>query len=188
MEKISISLLKKENNFSYTYNHCQAVSKYSAFLAQEINLNQEKIEGIKIAAVLHDIGKIAVPHFILHKPERLTKEEFEVIKLHPSVGYNILKGTGLNKKIHLNSILYHHERYDGQGYPEGLKGEEIPLEARIVGIADAFDAMTSKRPYNKALSIERGLKELKDNAGSQFDPYLVEVFVNSQYFRRSINE
>jgi HD-GYP domain-containing protein (c-di-GMP phosphodiesterase class II) len=128
--------------------------------------------------LLHDVGKIGVPDSILNKPSKLTDEEFEVIKQHPTLGKNILEHMSSIKDV-LEYVEYHQERFDGKGYPEGLKGEEIPLGARIVSVADAFHAMTSSRPYRKTpLTLEQAIVELRENSGTQFDPIIVDVFVS----------
>jgi HD-GYP domain-containing protein (c-di-GMP phosphodiesterase class II) len=128
--------------------------------------------------LLHDIGKIGISEKILNKPGKLTTEEWEVIKSHPQVGANIVSHTPQLAPC-LTAILYHHERHDGLGYPKGLKGEEIPLEARILALADAFAAMTSERAYSNALTFEDALEEIKRGAGTQFDPQLVEIFCSA---------
>jgi HD-GYP domain-containing protein (c-di-GMP phosphodiesterase class II) len=134
------------------------------------------LKNIKYGALLHDIGKVGVDLSILNKPGRLTDEEYEIIKTHPMQGYEIIKPIKfLQDKF--AAIKYHHERWDGTGYPEGLKGEEIPLEARIVSVADTFDAMTSTRSYRKALDKEIAIEEIKKNAGKQFDPRVVAAFL-----------
>ena len=130
------------------------------------------------AALLHDIGKIGVPDKVLNKKGKLSAEDWEAIKSHPRLGANIV-GNIPNLVPCINSILHHHERWDGGGYPEGLKGEEISMEARILAIADSFEAMTSTRPYRAALCSEKVIKELRRCAGSQFDPGLVEVFIGN---------
>jgi HD-GYP domain-containing protein (c-di-GMP phosphodiesterase class II) len=137
-----------------------------------------EISKLETCALLHDIGKIGVSDKILNKPGKLTAEEWEAIKTHPQVGVNIVSQA--HQLAHcLPGILHHHERYDGNGYPQGLKGEEIPFEARILAVADAFAAMTSIRSYSDALSTEEALAEIKRGAGKQFDPYLAEVFCSA---------
>lgn len=126
--------------------------------------------------MLHDIGKVAIDENILNKPGKLIDEEWEKIKRHPEIGYRIL--SSVNDMAEMSEyVLAHHERWDGKGYPKGLKGEEIPLKSRIIAIADAFDAMTSERAYRSALSKEIAVEELIKNAGIQFDPELVKIFV-----------
>ena len=159
----------------YTYSHWQKVKEYAVLLAEALKLEPPEISKLETCALLHDIGKIGISDKILNKQDKLTAEEWEIIKTHPQVGVNI---AGHSRQLApcLAGILHHHERYDGSGYPKGLKGEEIPLEARILAIADAFAAMTSVRSYSNALSIEEALAEIKREAGKQFDPRLAEVF------------
>ena len=160
----------------YTYGHSKKVSTYAVALAEAIGLSPDDVSKISTAALLHDVGKIGIPDRILNKKGKLTDEEWEAIKVHPRLGANIAGNVpGLVPCV--SGILYHHERWDGSGYPEGLKGEAIPMDARILGIADAFAAMTSARPYREALCEEKVMKRLEQGAGKQFDPGLVEVFL-----------
>ncbi|ABR47375.1 metal dependent phosphohydrolase [Alkaliphilus metalliredigens QYMF] len=160
----------------YTQNHSSRVAKVTVEFSKDLGLAEDLIESMHYGALLHDIGKIGVLDEILNKPGALTREEFAIIKEHPVKGINILAPMELEKDV-LNIIRYHHERYDGMGYPEKLRGNEIPLTARIVSIVDAWDAMTSNRAYRKKLSSEEVTQELKKGKGSQFDPYLVEKFI-----------
>ncbi|MBS3995591.1 MAG: PAS domain S-box protein [Alkaliphilus sp.] len=156
--------------------HSKRVSMFSEEIGIAYNLSKDEIKNLKVAGELHDIGKIAVDDSILNKIEKLTEEEWKEIKKHPETGFRIISTT--NEYINISeTICTHHERWDGKGYPNGLKGEEIPLEARIVAIADAYDAMTSQRPYREPLSREEAAEELKRNAGTQFDPAIVKVFL-----------
>lgn len=161
---------------SYTNGHSLRVTLYSMILAKELNLDNTYLEDIEIAGLLHDIGKIAMPKNILCKNGRLTDEEFFVMKSHPARGEKIVINI---KKLHIIAewVKSHHEKYDGTGYPDGLKGEEIPLPGRIIALADTYDAMTSTRPYRTALSHEVAMSEIKRCAGTQFDPKLAELFV-----------
>jgi putative nucleotidyltransferase with HDIG domain len=162
----------------YTANHSENVAYYAKKIAQEMNLSKMTCEHIYIGGLLHDIGKIGVPEAILTKPSRLTNEEFVIIKKHPVIGYNMLKHiTKFKKNGILNIILHHHERYDGQGYPRSIAGVKIPLAARIMAVADSFDAMTSKRVYRSELDLEYTIDEIRKNAGKQFDPEVVNVFL-----------
>ena len=161
----------------YTYGHSRKVNSYAIALAKAIELPNDEITKISASASLHDVGKIGIPDDILNKKGNFTEEDWKIIKAHTKLGASIIGSVpGLVSCI--PAVLYHHEHYDGSGYPEGLKGDEIPLEARILAIADAFSAMTSVRPYRGPLSFEQAIEELKRNAGTQFDPKLVEVFIN----------
>ncbi len=162
---------------AYTYGHSKGVSKYATEIAEALGFSEDDIAKIRAAGLLHDIGKIGVPDSILMKPGALNEEEWEQIRAHPETGVSILKhAQGLSDC--LAAVQYHHERYDGNGYPSGLRGKHIPLEARILAIADAYDAMTSFRPYREGrLAQEDALEELRRCADTQFDGELVEVFV-----------
>jgi energy-coupling factor transport system substrate-specific component len=141
-----------------------------------MGMDEESVKNINFIALLHDIGKIGVPDAVLNKPAALTDEEYAIIKQHPTTGYDILKDIRIIPDVHLGA-LYHHERYDGTGYPHGLKGEDIPLIARIIAIADTYDAMTSNRAYRKALTNDIVISEMEKNKGKQFDPALAELFI-----------
>jgi putative nucleotidyltransferase with HDIG domain/PAS domain S-box-containing protein len=160
----------------WTKGHSERVTNYAIAIAKEIGLKEKDIETLHTAALLHDIGKIGTYDVILDKPGRLTHEEFELVKTHPAKGEEILKPITQLKKI-LPIIRHHHERIDGKGYPDGLKGEEIPLCARILYVADSFDAMTADRPYRPAPGLEYAISELKKYSGVQFDPKVVETFL-----------
>ena len=163
---------------TYTYGHSKKISKYVAYIAEAMGYSPEDIEQIRVTALLHDIGKIGIADHILNKSGYLTPEDFEPIKAHPDKGVAILKHVD-DLKGCLPGVQYHHEHYDGTGYPSGLKGDSIPLDARILAVADAYDAMTSKRPYRLwQASQEEAIKELESCAGTQFDPEIVRVFVN----------
>ncbi len=161
----------------YTHGHSLKVSKYSEIIAKNLGLNEKVTMTIVEGALIHDIGKIGIPDGILLKPGKLTDYEYKIIKTHPVIGKNILEPLKKNFGKIIDITYYHHERYDGNGYPEGLKGEEIPLEVRIVAVADSFDAMTSDRAYRKGMSIKEGVKELIKNKGRQFDPQIVDCFI-----------
>lgn len=159
----------------WTKGHSERVMNFAAEIAKEMGMPEIFVEKVKIAGLLHDIGKIGILEALLEKPEKISDEEFPPMRLHPEKGVAILSPIKQLREV-LPAILYHHERYDGQGYPAGLLGEDIPLQARIVTVADAFDAMVSDRPYKKGFSIKKALKVLKDGAGSQFDPEVVRCF------------
>ena len=162
-----------------TYGHSQKVSKYASDIAAELGYSEEKISTIHTAGLLHDIGKIGVSDKILVKNGPLNDEEWEMIRTHPTMGVSILKHVDSIRDC-LPSVQYHHERYDGTGYPQGLKGENIPMDARIIAVADAFDAMTSSRPYrNRVLATKQAMEELIRCSGTQFDPKIVTAFVKT---------
>jgi len=161
---------------AYTRGHSNRVAQCSVAIGKKLGLSEKELKNIDYMALLHDIGKIGVPDNILNKPFSLTEDEYAVMKKHPTKGYDILKNFSAIPDLHYG-ILYHHERYDGKGYPGGLKGEEIPFQARIIAIADTYDAMTSDRAYRKALPLDVVIEEFVENRGIQFDPQLVDVFL-----------
>ncbi len=160
-----------------TERHCKRVARYATVLAHRMGVDKDYIKDIRYGALLHDIGKIGISDSLLLKPGRLTPEEMEEIKKHPLIGANILKGIDYFTRA-IEIVLYHHERWDGTGYPVGLTGDKIPLSARIFAVVDAFDAMTTHRPYRKKMSMEAALKEIKKAAGTQFDPQVVKAFLS----------
>lgn len=153
----------------YTAGHSQRVSDMALALSEFLGLDKKEIEKIHIAAHLHDIGKIGIPDCVLNKPEKLSEEEWAAMKRHPGIGADILSKSRHLKELK-DIVLYHHERFDGKGYPEGLKGEEIPLGARIIAICDSIDAMTSDRGYRSAYSLDHCYEEIKKNLGQMYDP------------------
>jgi putative two-component system response regulator len=162
----------------YTRGHSNRVSLYSFAIAREAGcLDRKELETLVHAALLHDVGKIGISDAILRKPGKLSEDEFKVIKDHPAIGWNILKNVSMLPGISWVA-RWHHERYDGSGYPDGISGEAIPQMVRIVSIADSYDAMTSDRSYRKALSEDRAIMELKAGKGRQFDPYLADVAID----------
>jgi len=165
----------------YTKGHCVRVKKIAKTIGEEMKLNEEKLLFLEYGSLLHDIGKIGIPEKILKKPSSLTKEEFEIIKNHPDIGANILKTIDYFSPI-IPMIKYHHENFDGTGYPEGLKGYEIPLEARILSISDKFDALTSKRPYRDAYTIPQALNIIQEISGTQLDPEIVNLFIEKKIY------
>jgi diguanylate cyclase (GGDEF)-like protein/putative nucleotidyltransferase with HDIG domain len=153
---------------SYTRSHSETVSETCGLIAEELGLPPERVARLRLAGLLHDIGKIGIPDAILQKPAALTDEEFEVMKTHSKLGYRIVRGAELEQEAEW--ILHHHERLDGRGYPDGLSGDAVPLESRIILVADAFEAMTSDRPYRRGQPERTALAELARHAGTQFDP------------------
>ena len=160
-----------------TREHCDRMVEYAEKMAQRVGMNEQEVDNVRRAAMLHDIGKLGISDAILLKPGKLTPEEYEAVKKHPVIGADIVSVAGFLKDI-VPFILCHHERYDGGGYPRGLKGEEIPLGARILAVVDVYEALTSDRPYHKAISKEEAIKILNSGAGSQFDSKIVDVFLN----------
>lgn len=160
-------------------HHSERVASLAMMLARRLGMDEKEQKMIFIAGLLHDIGKMVVPSSILFKPGELTGDEWEEMKKHPVFTFNILSSVPQMKDIS-RMALYHHERYDGRGYPEGLEGEDIPLGARILAVADSFDAMTSHRVYKPAKPLREALGELGRCAGTQFDPLLVDVFLAIQ--------
>ncbi|MHC4662779.1 MAG: HD domain-containing phosphohydrolase [Planctomycetota bacterium] len=160
----------------YTRGHSERVTHYAMMLGEELALDREKLKILKLASLLHDIGKIGIPEAILNKPSSLTEEEFDTIRAHPSVGANIIKNMARLDEVH-DIVLSHHERWDGGGYPRRLTGDDVPLLARILAIADSYDAMTSKRPYRDGLPSDKVLGEFDYGRGTQFDEALVEIFI-----------
>lgn len=166
-----------ESRDKYTGTHSVNVQKISVQIGKQLNLSPNEIEELSIAAVLHDIGKIGVPEQILSKQGKLTQEEYEKVKAHPRMGCETIKDIPRLRNI-AKYILHHHERFDGGGYPEGLKGKEIPLLSRIISIADVYDALTSDRVYRKRLTSLGAVLLMKEGKGSQFDPELLEIFIS----------
>ncbi|AAR34334.1 GAF domain-containing protein [Geobacter sulfurreducens] len=165
----------------WTKGHSERVMHISTRIAKEMGLSEQEVEQIRLGGLLHDIGKIGVIEALLEKPALLSEDEFPPMRLHPEKGVAILAPIAQLKEV-LPVILYHHERLDGSGYPEGLTGDHIPLGARIVAVADSFDAMVSERPYKHANTLTEALEELRAGAGSQFDPVVVECF--ARYVKR----
>ncbi|MGN0427328.1 MAG: HD-GYP domain-containing protein [Agathobacter sp.] len=161
---------------SYTNGHSTRVAQYSVMLAKKMGYSKDALERVQYAALLHDIGKIGIPVEIINKPAKLTDEEYEIIKTHPVIGSNILNEITELPDISIGA-RYHHERYDGKGYPDHLKEMEIPEIARIVGVADAYDAMSSKRSYRDVLPQEVVRKEIEKGRDSQFDPKIADVML-----------
>ncbi len=174
MIKTIMNKLHKENIKEEM--HSKKVSELCQKIGKKMGLSEYEIRKLKVAGLLHDIGKIVLPEYICTKSGRLTKKEWDEMKRHPEIGYRIINS--YHKMTELaEAILSHHERWDGTGYPKGLKGRDIPLKARIISLADSFDAMTSERPYRESFSEEEALDEIKKNSGIQFDPEICRIFV-----------
>ena len=170
-----------------TGSHMWRMADYCALLARKAGFNEEEVERIRLAAPMHDTGKIGIPDSILKAPRKLTPEEWEIMKQHPTIGSDIL-GNSKSPLFQMASeiALAHHERWDGSGYPNGLVGEEIPITARIVALADVFDALTMERPYKKAWPLQEAYDYIRENAGSHFDPNLVNLFITQDEEIRAI--
>jgi len=160
----------------YTRGHCQRVSAYAVEIGTRLALPDHTMRDLELAAILHDIGKIGIDEAILRKPTRLTFEEMQAMHEHPAIGERILRSVEPLQLV-ASYIIYHHEHYDGRGYPNGARGEEIPLIARIISVADAYDSMSSRRPYRETLPEAESLTRLRTKAGSQFDPQIVSIFL-----------
>ena len=161
----------------YTYNHSLNVARYSSILATAAGLSEEQVGIIYEAALLHDIGKISIPETILSKTSSLTIDEFALMRNHVNNSIDIIRHLPSMDYL-IPAVVGHHERWDGKGYPRGISGEEIPITARCLAIADSFDAMTTSRPYRGAMSTDYAAHQIEENAGTQFDPLLAHVFVN----------
>ncbi|MGN0687561.1 MAG: HD-GYP domain-containing protein [Oscillospiraceae bacterium] len=173
-------MIALQNYDDYTYKHCLRVAMLSTSVAYELGLSKEETKEVIISALLHDIGKSNIDHDIIIKPSKLTEEEYNEIKRHPYIGYNILKGSGnaYNGNI-LSGVLFHQEKYDGSGYPTGIKGKEIPLIARIIAVCDVFDALTSNRPYRKPWSVAEAEEYIFGGCGSHFDFDVTSAFMRA---------
>lgn len=192
-EELSFTLIEvlemaNQLNDEDTGDHVKRLGMYSTLLSEKANVSKETRESIKRFSSLHDIGKVAIPSEILKKPSKLTEDEFKKVKEHVNIGYDLVKKLKLGK-IAENIVKYHHEKWDGSGYPSGLKGEEIPLEARIVAIVDVYDALRQKKSHREALSHIEALKMIKEERGRSFDPELVDIFVkNDKEFEKIYEE
>jgi diguanylate cyclase (GGDEF)-like protein/putative nucleotidyltransferase with HDIG domain len=174
---ISAILLTLTNKHITEKRHSVEVSHLCKQIGIELKISEEDLKELEQAGLFHDIGKIAIPDNILNKPGKLTDEEYEIIKTHTQVGYQILRAADEYSDLAIHA-LHHHERWDGKGYPSGLKGNNIPLFSRIICVVDAYEAMTADRPYRKAMQCESAIIELNRCAGTQFDPNLVDIFIN----------
>lgn len=174
LESMALLLEAKD---PYTHGHSQRVSNYSVLAATRMGMSQPDVETLRLGAALHDIGKIGVKDAVLSKTDKLTGEEWEVIKKHPVIGYDVLAPVRFLTREHLELVRSHHERIDGLGYPDGLKGDELSPKVRVIAVADAYDAMTSGRAYRKKLTLEFVVSELKRCSNAQFDPVIAQQFV-----------
>jgi putative nucleotidyltransferase with HDIG domain len=162
----------------YTGGHSESIADLAAAVAQELGLSPAEVQNLRVAALLHDIGKVAIPDGILHKPGPLEPEEWAVVRKHPDIGARILASARHLWPV-IPIVRHHHERWDGRGYPDGLSGEAIPLGARILAVVDAYAAMTDVRPYRTPLPVDLALQELRRCAGTQFDPQIVDAFLRT---------
>jgi len=160
----------------YTAGHSRRVMEYSVDIGKRMGMDENDIEQLKKSALLHDIGKIGVPDAVLHKKGVLSNVEYSIIKAHSEIGATILKSIKSFEHL-VPAVYHHHEMFNGGGYPSGIKGEQIPLHARIIAVADSFDAITSNRPYRNAFPIKEAMLELEQNKGIQFDPYIADIFI-----------
>ena len=172
---------------NYTFGHSMRVCYFAMVLGKELKLNDNQIYDLQLASLFHDIGKIGTPDAVLNKPARLNDEEFKIMKQHPQQSYEILKDFDVFEKV-AKYAKHHHERFDGRGYPDKMKGEKIPLFSRIILICDTFDAMTSTRAYRKGLPYEVAYQELIEFSGTQFDPKLVRHFISGMRKEESKHE
>ncbi len=183
MQKVSVNYLDflkvliyiLESKEPYTSGHSERVSVYSDLIAQELHLTSQEKEDLQIATLLHDIGKVGLSNRLLQKTQLSEKDSLD-IRLHPVKGVHLIEPLAFSHTI-ISAIRHHHERWDGNGYPDGLMGDDIPLLARIISLADSYDAMISDRPYRQGLSLNKVQEEIEVNAGSQFDPKIVKVFL-----------
>lgn len=175
-QTITILVNIAEMKDPYTVGHQKRVSQLATAIAKKMNLPEEKVEFVRIASLIHDIGKVSVPSEILNKPSKLTDSEYALIKTHPAVSYKYIKDIDFPRKV-ADIILQHHEKMNGTGYPNGLRNREILLEAKIVSVADVVESMDHKRPYRPALGIDKALEEISKNKGKLYDPAVVETCI-----------
>lgn len=177
LETVRLLIRVLENKDEYTREHCERVTKLCLNIGSALGLSMEEMLQLEFGGLLHDIGKIALPNEIINKEGELTQQEYDIVKLHPVVGSQLIKDITYLAPSRL-VLLQHHERMDGKGYPMGLAGDEIDIKARILAVADAYDAMTSSRPYRKAgMTVEEAICELELNKGTQFDKEIVDTFI-----------
>lgn len=183
VRKLLVTLYEKSNE---TEEHSKRIEKYCHAIGCELQLSSTEMDALYLLALLHDIGKVGIHSSILKKPSKLTAEELEEMERHPEIGYQIAKATPELADV-ADLILSHHERWDGNGYPRGLKGEEIPLVCRIISVVDAFDAMTNDRVYRKAMTVDEAILEIERNAGKQFDPLVARILTGIIMRREKIS-
>lgn len=176
IESLAMALDERDQ---YTHGHARRVTCLALILHEKINPRESDTEVLRLSSILHDIGKVGIPDSVLLKPGKLTDAEFELIRKHPAQGCHILQPMETDRRIQaiMKNIRHHHERYDGNGYPDGLQGENIPFFSRIIAVADSFDAMTSNRPYRDGMELSQALSEIKKGRGTQFDPRLCDIFL-----------
>lgn len=188
-------LAKIEQKDYFTSNHCRKTAYYAIKLGYNMRLNEKEMTALELSAALHDIGKINVPDAILLKPDVLTEKEYEIVKKHSVWGAEIFELIFSDEEVKVDdrmqkefkretifvtkTIRHHHERFDGKGYPDGLKGDKIPIYSQIISVADAYDAMTSNRPYRQAMEMKKAVDILKSEKGKQFRPQMIDMFINS---------
>lgn len=178
LETIRMLAAAVEARDPYTGNHLERVTRYALAIASILGWSGDQLKQVEMGAILHDIGKINIQDAILRKPGSLTPEEWQHMKTHPVVGSQILGGISFLEPV-VPYVRCHHERFDGNGYPDGLKGTDIPAGGRLIAVADTFDAITTRRPYKEAMSVEHAVQELRAKTGSQFDPQMVEAFLTA---------
>jgi len=176
MIELAVAIEEKDG---YTSDHCQRIKEISLMIGKKLELESSQLMRLNMASFLHDLGKVKIPINILQKPSKLTTEEWEVMKLHPIYGKEILAETGITLLVEAGEIVaQHHERFDGKGYPLGLKGNEISIEAAIITVADSYDAMTTDRVYRKGMPKEKAIEEIKNCRGTMYHPLIVDTFIS----------
>ncbi|GKU85201.1 HD domain-containing phosphohydrolase [Niallia sp. NCCP-28] len=176
MMELALAIEEKDG---YTIDHCKRIKEISLMIGKELELKSRQLMRLNMASFLHDLGKVKVPLQILQKPGKLTSEEWEVMKLHPIYGKEILSDTGITLLVEAGEIVaQHHERFDGKGYPLGLSGEQISIEAAIIAVADSYDAMTTDRVYRKGMPKEKAMEEIKNCRGTMYHPLIVDTFIS----------
>ena len=178
LESMKAIVTALEERDPYTHGHSVRVMEYACLIGRKISLTAKELKDLELASLFHDLGKIGIPDHVLLKPGRLDPEEFKIMQSHPEKSSRIIGSISEFKDL-IPIILHHHERFDGKGYPLGLKGDQIPIGARIILLADTYDAMTSSRAYRNALPREIAIQEIKDCKGTQFDPFIADSFVQA---------